>query len=141
MISKAIRSLWPFGAKSNDGIDLADAIVACERQLRPRAYDAQPGEQTPLFANLPYGDSTLERRLTGTFPDDSMTNYQTDEAPSCIEYSYKPLRLAVQLLYDFVLGLVISLIWLLDRGIRFLMVALPLGLYITAYLLITRTFV
>jgi hypothetical protein len=141
MIWKAIRSLWPFGAGSNDGIDLADAIDACERQLRLNAHDEQLGEETPLFANLSSGDSTPERRLTGTFPDDSTTTRQTDEAPSCIEYSYKPLRLAVQLLYDTVLGLVISLIWLVDRWIRFLTVVLPLGLYTTAYLMITRMFV
>jgi hypothetical protein len=141
MISKAIQSLWPFGGGSNDGFDLADAINACERQLRSSAYDVQPEEQTPLFANLPSGDSTPERRLTGTFPDNPTTNYQTDEAPSCIEYSYKPLRLAVQLLYDFMLGLMINLIWLLDRWTRLLSVALPLGLYVTAFLLITRMFV
>jgi hypothetical protein len=141
MIVKAIQSLWPFEAKSNDGIDLADAIAACERQLRIGAHDVQPGEQTPLFANLPSGDGTPERRLTGTFPDDPTTNYQTDEAPSCIEFSYKPLRLAIQLVYDFMLGLMISLVWLLDRWIGFLKVALPLGLYITAILLITRMFV
>lgn len=150
MIYKAISSFWPFRSQPNQGLDLADEIDVCERQLRAQAKIAAQDEQTPLFDDISSGSRTPERRLTGTSannpaPFDTAAWDRTfgfgtprDGSPSWLDYSYKPLRAAAQLLYDIVLGIVIALVWIVDRWYRFLFVLLPPALYFTGYKFIMR---
>lgn len=151
MISKALPSFWPFRPNSNQGLDLAGEIDACERQLRTQAKIASQDEQTPLFDDFSSGASTPERGLTRTsgnepasFGDNAVwnrtfgLNASRNETPSWLDYSYRPVRAAAQILYDLVLGLVISLVWILDRWYWWLSVLLPPALYYTAYKFIMR---
>lgn len=115
MILRDLLSCWPFGSKSNQGLDLTAEIDACERQLRTKNKNDLTNERTPLFRGLPSGRSTPERRMTAASSDDFGTTYESDEAPSWLEYSYKPLRLFAQLLYDFLLALAIATVWISDQ--------------------------
>lgn len=116
MIVRDLWSCWPFGSKSNQGLDLTAEIDACERQLRTQIKNDLTNERTPLFRGLPSGRSTPERRMTGASSDDFGTTYGSDEDLSWLEYSYKPLRVFVQLLYDFVLVLAIATVWISDQA-------------------------
>ena len=151
MISTAFPSFWPFRPRSNQGLDLASEIDACERQLRTHVKIAPQDEQTPLFDDFSSGASTPERRLTEVFgyePASFSGNAAWDrtfgldasrsETPSWLDYSYRPVRATSQILYDLVLGLVIALVWVLDRWYWWLSVLLPPALYYTAYKFIMR---
>ena len=146
MVFKIFRTFWP-SQSSKKGPDLIDKIEALERQLRSYADDAHAGEETPLF-----GDISDQNYSTASNPIQNQTGRDSRNAPdyegdstedelSRFEYSRKPIRIAVQLFRDLVLFLVIGIVWLLDRWYRCLFIALPTGLYITAYRFITRELV
>jgi hypothetical protein len=128
MVLEVFRTFWP-SRSFKKGPDLIDKIDALERQLRSYADDAQAGEETPLFGDIPDQNRS------------NASNVSTEDELSRFEYSCKPIRIAAQMLRDLVLFLEIGIFWLLDRWYRWLFVALPIGLYITAYRFITRELV
>lgn len=138
-----------FWLKPNSGgLDLIDKIDALERQLRSHAEDAQAGERAPLFGDLcndPSEPGLFTSRQIAESLSEVYAQWSEDETPedglSRFEYSHKPLRMAAQLLRDIMLFLRIGIVWLLDRWYRWLFVALPPGLYATAYKFITRELV
>lgn len=154
MVPAMFRALWPFRSHYNKGPDLIDKIDALERQLRPYADDAQAGEEAPLFGDIQNENSrdasksaTSQAYENGRnapgyaasiISQPSLLSVSTERELSRWEYSYKPLRLAVQLFRDLVLFLMIGVVWILDRWYRWLFVALPPSFYITAYKFITR---
>lgn len=154
MVLHIFRAFWPFGSHYSKFPDLIDKIDALERQLRPYADDTQSGEEAPLFGDIQDEDSSDASRptvhqmygssriapgyATSIVSQPSFLSVSTEHELSRLEYSYKPLRMAVQLFRDLVLFLMIGVVWLLDRWYRWLFVALPPGFYITAYKFITR---
>ena len=154
MVLKMFRGFWPFRSHYNKGSDLIDKIDALERQLRSYADDAQAGEEAPLFGDIQNEDSRDAAKSATHNPHEhgrnapgyaasiisqpSFLSVSSEHELSRFEYSYKPLRIAVQLFRDLMLFLMIGVVWLLDRWYRWLFVALPPGFYITAYKFITR---
>jgi hypothetical protein len=147
MTFKIFRVFWPSRvsrASNKKGPDLSDKINALERQLRSYADDAQAGEETPLFGDVPDGN-----RRTAATPATYQTGEDSRNAPgyagasteydlSRFEYSSKPIRIAAQLLRDLLLYLNIIIVWLFERWYRWLLVAIPIALYISTYKFIFR---
>jgi hypothetical protein len=146
MVLEVFRTFWP-SRSFKKGPDLIDKIDALERQLRSYADDAQAGEETPLFGDIPDQNRSNASKPTRDRTGEDSRNapdyadVSTEDELSRFEYSCKPIRIAAQMLRDLVLFLEIGIVWLLDRWYRWLFVALPIGLYITAYRFITRELV
>jgi hypothetical protein len=153
MVLQTFREFWSSRSQPDKGLDLIDKIDALERQLRSYADDAQTGEQTPLFGDIANGNSrnasrpathqtsedrSDEESVFAVYTNTSYASSFDTNRMSRFEYSYKPLRIAVQLLRDLALFSKIGTVWLLDRWYRWLFVVLPPGLYMTAYMFITR---
>lgn len=102
MVLQIFRTIWSSGSFKKSP-DLIDKIDALERQLRSYADDAQAGEETPLFGDIPDQNrsATSKPRRNQTVDDSrnapDYADASTEDELSRFEYSYKPVRIAAQL--------------------------------------------